>query len=257
MCFNLVYCLAGAIVCETVPNRIDVFSHHATLSQQATWIVANLPSKFAFIKGFLSYINPKETSSNAFKWPPFFLDLWEREKTNGKYANSTFRKDNATKLEKLSESDIIYYGWCNHIHDKYYTSRGLITSTLNKLWVPQNKLKSGTSISTLHESIRKFWYHQHGIILAKKYVINEKSKFKKKNGVEMTTTVCLAMHEERVKQHLDKYDAFSIHSYPEEWLTFLFIGKPDYILLGTKNAFNSGQEIQNDANIPRSLSNSG
>ena len=87
MCLNLVYCLAGAIVCETVP-RVDVFSHHAILSQQASHIVANMPSKQAFVNGFLSYVYPKESSNNTSKCPPFFVDLWDREKPNIKYSNN-------------------------------------------------------------------------------------------------------------------------------------------------------------------------
>ena len=257
MCLVLVYSLAGATVCETVP-RVDVFSHHAVLSQQATFIVDNLPLKQAFITGFLRYVYPEKDKNDIYTWPPYFLDRWEREKTNPKYSNATFRRRSAGKFgSNPTEKDILYYGWCNHIHDEYNKSRAVITATLNKMWVPERQLKSGMNVPSLHKTIRKFWYNQWALDTAKHFVVTNKSTRKGKGEAALSTLELEELQDGHFELLMGKFDFRSLKSYPKQWLAFLFIGKPDYIGMGTKNAFNSGLEVQIKTNVPRSIANAG
>jgi len=164
----------------------DVFSYMVKVAQQASLLVDNLPLKKSFIDGFLVHIHVDNDGSDAYTWPPLFIEMWERERRQSKYATATFRKRFDRRLSQLSETDIIYYGWCNHILDKHNATNALITSTLNKLWVPSSKLRSGTNVTSLHQSIRKFWYDQWCIIVGSHYVINQKSVRKKKGLPVMT-----------------------------------------------------------------------
>ena len=81
--------------------------------------------------------------------------------------------------------------------------------------------------------------------------------FERQRSLRWSPVQSASLNKVRISKNTAKFDANRIMSFPVEWLPFLFIGKPDYILLGTKNAFNSGQEVPNQSNIPEGMTNRG
>jgi len=252
MLINFIYSLAGATVGRE-QQVTNAFDYRILIATEAERIFNNITTKKCFVEGFLEYIDRTPSENGTYSWPPFFIDRWIQEKNNPKLITDSWKERNEARLAGMSEKEILFYAWCNHIESKFALNKRVITGVLSKEWVAAKDLRSGQNLTAMYQNIRKVWYYKWGCDLANGYIVQEKAKKKKKKENPMTEKEQSDLYNDRVKAHMDKYDPNHIRCFPKEWLTFLFIGKPDHIGLGTMEAFNCGREVDDKSNIPSSL----
>jgi len=146
----------------------------------------------------------------------------------------------------MTQDEILYYGWSQHIHNNFLQSKSVINSTLSKLWVPTHKLRSGQNVPAMHQVIRRYWYYQWSLNAAKIYVTTKIAERNKAGLAVLSEVESEALRSERLKVNMDKFNLNSLNSYPDEWLAFLFLGKPDFLQLGTMSTFNVGKSVDAD-----------
>jgi len=198
---------------------------------------------------FLKYFYPNPPTDGIYTWPPTFMDAWNKEKSNPKYVGKTFDRRNHSRIAEMTEEEVICFAWSKHIHNSFLQTKSIINSTLSKLWVPQNKLRSGQNVPALHQLIRRYWYYQWSMNAAKTYVTQKNTERTKNELTSMSETEGEQLRKDRLKINMDKFSYESLNSYPEEWVAFLFLGKK----LGTMTTFNCGQEVKSDGTVASSM----
>jgi hypothetical protein len=135
----------------------------------------------------------------------------------------------------VSDEMKAFQAWGSHILAETFTaSKKVINGYLNRQWVPLKELKSGESLTGLLRAIRRFLYQ----CVSREKVRESMKRLLKKGPLTDEEYAAKELEKYNAKMAAFSYDEPS--SYPTEWLTFLLIGKPNYIGLGIKNAFNGG-----------------
>jgi hypothetical protein len=97
------------------------------------------------------------------------------------------------------------------------------------LWLPPNKIPSGKTTEDILTDIRKNYFkvkHEETI----------KAALEKKK-------VSDSDYEDEYKDMADSFEFDASKDFPKEWLTFLFLGKPDYIGFGVQDGYNEGHAV--------------
>jgi hypothetical protein len=213
-------------------------------------IIQNLPKTEKFAEGVLKYF-PNNT------WPPGFEELFTEESQiipASKWLVSHGYTDKSTDqlLPNKFMDTAKWHHWGNRIFTTAKESKTIINSWLNKKWVPARKLKSGRNVTGLHLAIREFYITSYLCpVKAKQYVDRERRRISKAikdaasenkpaprgplTDEEETTMYDSKMTDEKSKRSAE-------HFFPEEYLTWLLIGKPNIIGLGVCATLNSGYD---------------
>jgi hypothetical protein len=274
MLLNFVYNRAGAHVSATV-KRTSGKEYNNALATEATEIVRTYPLVKQIVDGFLVYVS--ELTGNALRgdsgdWPPGFIKMFEDQKKV--VPTLTWKRDHGYKPPCAEpEGTIVFHHFGSCIHDVFTTTKGVITSCLNKKWKAAKDLKSGESVAGLHRAIRKFWWYCQAKKTAVKYAKDVERRRKTRVGeyrkanpgladADIPGFLPLFTSDEIELVEKEKYDktvaTFKVDTcYPDEWLTWLFLSKPNFIGLGACDAFNSGHQISRLSGIPASIATPG
>jgi len=74
-------------------------------------------------------------------------------------ATDSWKERNENRLAGMTDKEILFYAWCNHIEAKFSQNKRLITAVLSKEWVHPKELRSGQNVTALYQNIRKVWYY--------------------------------------------------------------------------------------------------
>ena len=242
MFFVLLACIAGDNI--TSINRTDSIVNHEKIANDVVLLIQNLPLKQS---SFTDHVLRHCPNS---KFPKSFHDFMT-EKANKPASKSyleKFKKKGSFKDTADTIQNHCFFG--SRLNDTFKDAKIHITKILDR-WVPAHKLKSGRNTRGLHRALREFHYRTYEFPKEAVESAKRKIKYNLRKKAEGEIYKDKTLEEWKVELEEEMIEDMDLDKqFPEWWLAFLILSRPDIIGFGVRNSFTGGIHLSKGVVAP-------